>query len=195
MALMSRFAATLLICACFVGDVSSFSSPSSPLLASRRVASSSSIRASAIPSRASARRAPFLRMQAAGVADAPPPPAFDAGPAAPLYACTQCGTGIELSDASCSNCGAPITTNEGFTDLTPDATAPPAPEVVVTDAQRFLDDLRKNPLLTAALSSSGLQLPGQPLRQELFRTPAVSFAYERGWRDSFKQARPGTLKS
>ena len=28
----------------------------------------------------------------------------------------------------------------------------------------------------------------QPLRQELFRTPLVSFLYERGWRNSFAQA-------
>jgi len=29
---------------------------------------------------------------------------------------------------------------------------------------------------------------GQPLRQELFRTPVVSYLYERGWRNSFAQA-------
>jgi len=35
---------------------------------------------------------------------------------------------------------------------------------------------------------SNAQLSGQPLRQELFRTPLVSFLYERGWRNSFAQA-------
>jgi len=43
-------------------------------------------------------------------------------------------------------------------------------------------------LLATAVASAGLQLPGRPLRQELFRTPTVSYLYERGWRDSFKQA-------
>jgi len=127
-------------------------------------------------------------MQPAGLADAPQPPAQDAWTAAALYACPQCGSGISLDDVSCPSCGAPISTNEGFTDLTPDATAPVAPAVEATDAQRFLDDLRKNPLVSAALSGGGLPLPGQPLRQELFRTPVLSFLYERGWRDGFKQA-------
>jgi hypothetical protein len=191
-ALLSAVPGTLLICALLVADVSSFSSPASPLLGTRRVASSSS--RWVIPSRASSpRRAPFLRMQPAGLADAPQPPAQDAWTAAALYACPQCGSGISLDDVSCPSCGAPISTNEGFTDLTPDATAPVAPAVEATDAQRFLDDLRKNPLVSAALSGGGLPLPGQPLRQELFRTPVLSFLYERGWRDGFKQARPWTL--
>lgn len=99
---------------------------------------------------------------------------------ADIYACPQCQTPTTLKASSCSNCGAPFKMNSaGFTDLTPDATA---------TKKKATNTLSSNPLFSSALASAGVQLPGMPVRQELFRSPFVSFLYERGWREGFNQA-------
>jgi len=110
------------------------------------------------------------------VAFAVAPPAMD------LYECPQCKSGIGLDDMACGKCSAPIERKPSFVDLTPEATS-----VKVKDTS-FAAETSRNPFLTVALSQIGAQLSGQPLRQELFRTPVVSYLYERGWRESFVQA-------
>jgi DNA-directed RNA polymerase subunit RPC12/RpoP len=99
-----------------------------------------------------------------------------------LYRCPQCNSGILLDATACSNCGAPFARTESFVDLTPESTAKK------TAQSDLLSQASRNPFLSVALSQLGAQLSGQPLRQELFRTPVVSYLYERGWRESFKQA-------
>eukprot|EP00281_Chroomonas_sp_CCMP1168_P000678 CAMPEP_0206268702 /NCGR_PEP_ID=MMETSP0047_2-20121206/31863_1 /ASSEMBLY_ACC=CAM_ASM_000192 /TAXON_ID=195065 /ORGANISM="Chroomonas mesostigmatica_cf, Strain CCMP1168" /LENGTH=365 /DNA_ID=CAMNT_0053697069 /DNA_START=74 /DNA_END=1171 /DNA_ORIENTATION=- len=111
----------------------------------------------------------------AATAEEAPPATSD------VYACPQCKTPASLEASSCSNCGAPFAKSaEGFTDLTPAATAP--------KQTRSSPSITSNPFITTALASAGVQLSGLPLRQELFRSPFVSYLYERGWRNSFKQA-------
>jgi len=103
--------------------------------------------------------------------------------ATPIYACPQCGTPCSLDQGSCGECGAPFTPRGGFVDMTPEATK--------VDAPKEESEVRRGQagsILATAIASSGVQLPGRPLRQELFRTPMVSWMYERGWRNSFKQA-------
>jgi len=103
-------------------------------------------------------------------------------PMSPLYQCPQCKSGISLDDGSCGNCGAPIEQKASFVDLTPEATSKKS------GGNSFVAQTTRNPFFSVALSQIGAQLSGQPLRQELFRTPVVSYLYERGWRESFAQA-------
>lgn len=75
------------------------------------------------------------------------------------YACVSCGAAARpLERASCDNCGAFFNIRDGFIDMV-------APE-----------NLRR----------SSFQL--QYRRQDIFRSPLVSFLYERGWRDAFRAA-------
>jgi len=67
--------------------------------------------------------------------------------------------------------------------MTPDATKVDAPK-----EENAVQRGQAASILATVFASSGVQLPGRPLRQELFRTPMVSWMYERGWRNSFKQA-------
>ena len=107
------------------------------------------------------------------------------------FACPQCQTPFEITQTSCSNCGAPFTSRDGFVDLTPEATkillsatAKKDPSAVA----QVLTNLRENPIISSALALSGLQFAGAPIRQELFRTPLVAYLYERGWRQNFDTA-------
>lgn len=99
-----------------------------------------------------------------------------------LYQCPQCKSDITLDDGSCANCGAPIARKDSFFDLTPESTSK-----IIKD-ESFAAQASSNPFFTVLLSQIGAQLSGQPLRQELFRTPVVSYLYERGWRESFASA-------
>jgi len=182
----------ILFCALLVGDVSSFSVVPLASVTPRKCYSDRTSVAAAHPNLLDARPRSVLRMSTADVVDTSSASVDDAPRATELYACPQCGDSIALQDTACSSCGAPVATADGFTDLTPEATAPPVREAEATDAERVARELRKNPLVSAGLaavaSSTGLQVTGQPFRQELFRTPLLSFLYERGWRDGFKQA-------
>ena len=103
-------------------------------------------------------------------------------PVTALFQCPQCRAEIRLEDAACANCGAPFDRTPSFVDLTPESTAKKNKD------NSLAAQATRNPFLSIALSQLGAQLSGQPLRQELFRTPVVSYLYERGWRESFKQA-------
>jgi hypothetical protein len=117
-------------------------------------------------------------------------PASAGQPTSP-YACPQCGSPTDLDDKLCSNCGAPFEVKDGFVDLTPESTKVLKSNPVQTETSpiaEVLSGLRQNPFVTSILASSGLQFAGAPIRQELFRTPLVSFLYERGWRQGFASA-------
>jgi hypothetical protein len=117
-------------------------------------------------------------------------PASAGEPGSP-YACPQCGAPTELNDKLCGNCGAPFEIKDGFVDLTPESTKISNSNPVQTESSpitEVLAGLRQNPFVTSVLASSGLQFAGAPIRQELFRTPLVSFLYERGWRQGFASA-------
>ena len=107
------------------------------------------------------------------------------------FACPQCGSPAELKDNACSNCGAPFVVRDGFVDLTPESTKVISNNPVKSEPSQFAElvsNLKKNPFVTSLLASSGLQFAGAPIRQELFRTPLVSYLYERGWRQGFDSA-------
>ncbi|EKX37799.1 hypothetical protein GUITHDRAFT_116106 [Guillardia theta CCMP2712] len=112
-----------------------------------------------------------------------------------VYACTQCSSPISLEESECRNCGAAIKREEvGYVDLTPESMKK---RKVSTSSSSSSDEsspvqtlrqLANNPLVSAFLAGAGAQMDGQPLRQELFRTPVVSWLYERGWRAGFASA-------
>jgi hypothetical protein len=140
------------------------------------------------PGRARFAGAARLRMQddmdepswpsdSSGAVASPPMPSEAA-----LYQCPQCKSDITLDAGSCANCGAPVARKKSFVDLTPESTSKKVKD------ESFTAQASSNPFFTVALSQIGAQLSGQPLRQELFRTPVVSYLYERGWRESFAQA-------
>jgi hypothetical protein len=107
------------------------------------------------------------------------------------FACPQCQTPFELTQASCSNCGAPFKVRDGFVDLTPESTkveTSSSSTKEVSPLAGIVTTLRENPIVSSALALSGLQFAGAPIRQELFRTPLVSYLYERGWRQNFATA-------
>ena len=99
-----------------------------------------------------------------------------------IFACPQCGTATNLKEPSCSSCGAPFTVSpDGFVDLTPEATSATQNNPTESQSSPLLSAvtetfsrLQQNPLL------SSLGLSNQPMKQELFRSPFVSFLYERG---------------
>jgi len=111
-----------------------------------------------------------------------------------LYTCPVCQSAIELSDEECGNCGAKFEKlpTSGAVDLVKkekvQETASESSSSSCSLLNSIQDNLGNNPLLTAGLGSLGVNLPGRPIRQELFRTPQVANAYERGWRASFASA-------
>lgn len=114
-----------------------------------------------------------------------------------LYTCPVCKSGIELSDPACTNCGTAITTLpvSGATDLVkkekeevPDTTSSSSSSSSCSLLKPLQDTLANNPFVNVGLGQLGFEVDGKPVRQELFRTPQVANAYERGWRASFAGA-------
>lgn len=109
------------------------------------------------------RRPPAATAAAAPAAPAAvaPAPAPAAAPAV-RYACPRCRSpAAPLAQPACASCGLPFRVSAGFLDLV----APPA-----------------------GRAARGGGAPARPPRETLFQLPAVSFAYERGWRAQFAAA-------
>jgi len=136
-----------------------------------------------------------IRMSSSVVdVDAVDADAVEVGVADSVFTCPVCTSPIDISSSSCTNCGTAITSLEsGAIDLLKKAEEEKK-ETSSSSSCSLLNSLSNNnplannPFFTAGLGSLGFELPGQPLRQELFRTPTVARAYERGWRASFAQA-------
>ncbi len=182
---------TYIVLVCYVSMISGFSTPMQTLGAAR-FPFAKSIRCPSF-GRSGCKFAASSRLKMIGStipATIESIPASAAEPESP-YACPQCGAPTNINEKLCSNCGAPFEVKDGFVDLTPESTKLSKSNPVQTESSpitEVLSSLRQNPFVTSVLASSGLQFAGAPIRQELFRTPLVSFLYERGWRQGFASA-------
>jgi len=89
----------------------------------------------------------------------------------PTFACPSCHFGVPLDARRCAECGAE------WSGLR-------------RDGSPFLDFVLQNSDETDSSPRwwDSLILPRGPVKQEVFRSPIISFLYERGWRDSFRSA-------